>query len=59
MYQTKAGSWYFRKKDESGDSVRQALNFECYRQKDAILNFMELYGYDYCLFRAMVEDYIV
>ncbi len=59
VYQTKAGSWYFREKDESGDYVRRAVNFECYRRKEDILNFMELYGYDYCLFRAVIEDYIV
>lgn len=59
VYQTKGGSWYFREKDEFGDYVRRALNFECYRQKADILNFMELRDYDYCLFRATIEDYFV
>lgn len=59
VYQTRGGSWYFRDKDEFGDSVRRAVNFECYRKKEAILNFMELYDFDYCLFRATIEDYFV
>ncbi len=59
VYQTRGGSWYFRDKDEFGDSIRRAVNFECYRKKEAILNFMELYDFDYCLFRATIEDYFV
>lgn len=59
VYQTKDGSWYFREENKFGDSVRRALNFESWRKKSAILDFMELYDYDYCLFRATIEDYFV
>ena len=59
VYQTRGGSWYFREKSEFGDYIRRAINFECCRKKDEILNRMELYDYDYCLFRATIEDYFV
>lgn len=59
VYQTKGGSWYFREKDECGNSVRRALNFGFFHKKDDVLKFMELYDSDYCLFRATIEDYFV
>lgn len=58
VYRTKYGSWYFReKKDEYGNYIRPILHFDLsHENKEGILRYMELYGYDYCIFRAEITD---
>lgn len=59
VYQTKSGFWYFQEKIESGRYARRVLNFECYRSKGRILDYMDLCHSDYCVFRAVIEDYYI
>lgn len=59
VYQTKSGYWYFREKNESGLYVKRVLSIESCDSEAEIIKKMDLFDYDYCLFRAAIEDYYV
>lgn len=59
VYQAKSGSWYFREKGEGRTYAKRCISFNALQSRDAILRTMRVFNTDYCLFRAVIEDYCV
>lgn len=59
VYRTKSGFWYFREKGEGRSYSKRCINFQRLQSREVVLREMALLRTDYCMFRAVVEDYCV
>ncbi len=56
VYLKKDGYWYFRERAEDRSYIRRRINFNCFQSMKDVLDYMNLYDADYCLFRVVIMD---